>query len=81
VSDEDYDAAFVEFARDNGDLWRAFRDTAPSEIAADVDLVADAFEQAADGNLEPFDTDAVEDAEDVTSEFEERECGIDRGLF
>ncbi len=75
------DAELVTFAAENRQLFSNMRDTAPEEIAADVDVMMTAFERAAEGDLSGFDTFDYADAEARVVDFEEGECGIDRGPF
>jgi serine/threonine protein kinase len=79
--DNEADAAFIEFAAANRTLFSQMRDTAPEEMAADVDIVMSAYERAADGDLSGFETLDYLDAETRTMQFEEEQCGIAHGQF
>ncbi|MGH8985740.1 MAG: hypothetical protein ACRDY6_17940, partial [Acidimicrobiia bacterium] len=78
---EEYEEDLVEFANDNLDLFAELRDTAPVEIADDVAVLADAFEEAAAGDVFAVETDEFLDSEGRVIDFDEQECGVDRGLF
>ena len=80
-TDEEYEEAFVEFAGDNLDLFAELRDNAPPDIADDVSSMTVAFAQAARGDFSAVETDEFLDAEDRVIDFDEQECGVDRGLF
>ena len=80
-TDEEYEEGFIEFANDNLDLFAELRDTAPPEIADDIAVMTDGFEQAAAGDFSAVETDEFLDAEDRVITFDEQECGVDRGLF
>jgi hypothetical protein len=43
--------------------------------------MADAFAQAAAGDFSAVETDEYLEAEDRVIDFDEQECGVDRGLF
>jgi hypothetical protein len=81
ATDEEYEEGFIEFANDNLDLFADLRETAPSEIADDVAVMSDGFEQAAAGDFSAVETDEFLDAEGRVIDFDEQECGVDRGLF
>jgi serine/threonine protein kinase len=76
---DEADADFVAFANENRQLFAEMRETAPDEIASDVDVMMTAFEAAADGDMSAFDTFEYLDAEERVLQFEEDECGLDRG--
>ncbi|MGH9031071.1 MAG: hypothetical protein ACRDZV_02995, partial [Acidimicrobiia bacterium] len=78
---EEYEEGFIEFARDNVDLFAELRDTAPTEIANDVAVMTDSFEQTAAGDFSAVETDEFLEAEERVIDFDEQECGVDRGLF
>ncbi len=75
------DDEFVTFAAENRQLFADMRETAPDEIASDVDVMMTAFESAADGDLSGFDTFEYADAEERVLQYEEDECGIASGGF
>jgi len=77
-SQEEEDAALVEFASDNERLVRRIAAVAPRVIADDARVVAEAFARLADGDTSALDADPVQEAEANTNRFEELECGIDR---
>jgi transcriptional regulator with GAF, ATPase, and Fis domain len=77
ATDDALDRRFVGFVREQQQLFERLAAAAPAEIAAAATTQAEAFAAvAADGNLDPLETDAAEQAEDRTVEYEERECGI-----
>jgi serine/threonine protein kinase len=79
--DEEFEAALVEFASENRQLFADLRDQAPLEIADDVAVVTDAYATAAEGDVDAIDTAGFVEAESRMLDFDETECGIDRGFF
>ena len=77
ATDDALDRRFVGFVREQQQLFQRLAAAAPAGIAAEAAIQAEAFAAvAAEGDLEPLETPAAEEAEDRTVAYEERECGI-----
>ncbi|HEX6312378.1 MAG TPA: hypothetical protein VF152_12235, partial [Acidimicrobiia bacterium] len=76
-----YEAALIDFAAENADLFDEMRERAPLDIADDVAVVTDAYAAAATGDVTEIESSRFLDAEARVVDFDEEECGIDRGIF